>query len=83
MNDSSLLFLNFIRDMKSDNILVEFGEDETPRVALTDFGCALAERNSGLVIPFRSYDTNRGGNPALMAPEVRQQITRCFSAIYY
>lgn len=50
---------------------MEFGDDGYPNIALTDFGCALAEKNSGLVIPFRSYDTNRGGNAALMAPEVK------------
>lgn len=38
---------------------------------MSDFGCALADKKTGLVVPFRSYDTDRGGNAALMAPEVR------------
>lgn len=71
------------RDLKSDNILMEFGEDGYPNIALTDFGCALAEKNSGLVIPFRSYDTNRGGNAALMAPEVACAQPSLLSGIDY
>lgn len=41
-----------------------------PVLAVTDFGCCLADKTVGLSMPFRTLDTNRGGNAALMAPEV-------------
>lgn len=39
-------------------------------LAVTDFGCCLADRTNGLYMPYRTYDTDKGGNAALMAPEV-------------
>jgi len=59
------------RDLKTDNILVEIREgNEFPEVVLTDFGCCLADKSNGLQLAFRSFDTERGGNAALMAPEI-------------
>lgn len=37
---------------------------------ITDFGCCIANKRLGLSLPFASLDTDRGGNTALMAPEV-------------
>ena len=55
------------RDLKSDNILIKENADY-PQLVITDFGCCLTER-------FLQYETDyveRGGNIALMAPEVNQ-----------
>lgn len=71
------------RDLKSDNILVEVGEDGAPQIAVTDFGCALADKKTGLIVPFRSYDMDRGGNAALMAPEVARAEPSILSGIDY
>ena len=38
---------------------------------MSDFGCCLADEEYGLKIPFATGDTCKGGNPALMAPEVK------------
>jgi len=65
----------FDRDLKTDNVLVDLSEgEETPRIVLTDFGCCLADRSNVLKLAFRSYDTERGGNAALMAPEVSTAV---------
>ncbi|XP_028920714.1 serine/threonine-protein kinase PINK1, mitochondrial [Ornithorhynchus anatinus] len=58
------------RDLKSDNILVEFDSAGCPRLVITDFGCCLADENVGLQLPFTSWYVDRGGNGCLMAPEV-------------
>lgn len=66
-----MLYLTAFRDLKTDNILVDLSEgEETPKIVLTDFGCCLADKSNGLQLPFRSIDTERGGNAALMSPEV-------------
>ncbi|KAG9339267.1 hypothetical protein JZ751_023967 [Albula glossodonta] len=57
------------RDLKSDNVLLEFDSGGCPRLVITDFGCCLAERDCGLQLPFTSHWVNRGGNGCLMAPE--------------
>ncbi|XP_048417289.1 serine/threonine-protein kinase PINK1, mitochondrial isoform X2 [Stegostoma tigrinum] len=62
------------RDLKSDNILVEFDSVGCPRLVITDFGCCLAEESLGLKLPFTSNDVNRGGNICLMAPEISTAI---------
>jgi len=49
--------------------LVE-GDENCPIVAISDFGCALADSSHGLSLPFTSHHVDRGGNAALMAPEV-------------
>ncbi|KAB5546622.1 hypothetical protein PHYPO_G00074160 [Pangasianodon hypophthalmus] len=58
------------RDLKSDNILLEFDSTGCPRLVITDFGCCLAEEGLGLKLPFTSRYVYRGGNSCLMAPEV-------------
>ncbi|NXG59125.1 PINK1 kinase, partial [Hemiprocne comata] len=58
------------RDLKSDNILVEFDSAGCPWLVITDFGCCLADENLGLRLPFTSAYVDRGGNGCLMAPEV-------------
>nr|XP_019962079.1 PREDICTED: serine/threonine-protein kinase PINK1, mitochondrial [Paralichthys olivaceus]XP_019967474.1 PREDICTED: serine/threonine-protein kinase PINK1, mitochondrial-like [Paralichthys olivaceus] len=58
------------RDLKSDNVLLEFDSAGCPRLVITDFGCCLAQRDSSLQLPFISSWVSRGGNPSLMAPEV-------------
>ncbi|XP_048823721.1 serine/threonine-protein kinase PINK1, mitochondrial [Lagopus muta] len=58
------------RDLKSDNILVEFDSAGCPRLVITDFGCCLADDSIGLRLPFISMDMDRGGNSSLMPPEV-------------
>ncbi|NXI62495.1 PINK1 kinase, partial [Anseranas semipalmata] len=58
------------RDLKSDNILVEFDSAGCPWLVITDFGCCLADDSIGLRLPFTSSYVDRGGNGSLMAPEV-------------
>lgn len=58
------------RDLKSDNILMEFDLGGCPRLVITDFGCCLADQSCGLQLPYNSRWVSRGGNACLMAPEV-------------
>lgn len=59
------------RDLKSDNILIEKHElCPVPLLVLNDFGCALADRLNGFLVPYATEDMDRGGNAALMAPEI-------------
>ncbi|NXO01975.1 PINK1 kinase, partial [Rhinopomastus cyanomelas] len=58
------------RDLKSDNILVEFDSVGCPWLVITDFGCCLADETVGLRLPYTSAYVDRGGNGCLMAPEV-------------
>jgi len=59
------------RDLKADNLLLSLsGGPEFPQLVITDFGCCIANKRLGLSLPFASLDTDRGGNTALMAPEV-------------
>ena len=59
------------RDLKSDNILVKHSsQGELPELVLIDFGSSFNGQNSAMKLPFPSEYTDRGGNPALMAPEV-------------
>ncbi|XP_062314885.1 serine/threonine-protein kinase PINK1, mitochondrial [Osmerus eperlanus] len=62
------------RDLKSDNVLLEFDSDDCPRLVITDFGCCLAQDDSSLQLPFNSVWVNRGGNACLMAPEVATAV---------
>ncbi|XP_072305367.1 serine/threonine-protein kinase PINK1, mitochondrial [Eucyclogobius newberryi] len=62
------------RDLKSDNVLLEFDTDDCPRLVITDFGCCLTQRDKGLRLPFNSTWVNRGGNASLMAPEVATAV---------
>lgn len=61
------------RDLKSDNILVEFDPAGCPGLVITDFGCCLADE-LGLRLPFPSWYVDRGGNTCLMAPEVAAAV---------
>lgn len=72
------------RDLKSDNILIDLsGGPGFPRLVITDFGCCLADKNHGFRVPYRTYDTDKGGNAALMAPEVMLATPGAFSYINY
>ena len=85
------------RDLKSDNILVNRTLSSTidgakeaqsqnyqfPNLVITDFGCCLADSKLGLKLPYTSYETDRGGNVALMAPEVINAEPGIFSSIDY
>uniref|UniRef100_A0ABM5EL67 non-specific serine/threonine protein kinase n=1 Tax=Pogona vitticeps TaxID=103695 RepID=A0ABM5EL67_9SAUR len=62
------------RDLKTDNILVEFDAARCPGLVITDFGCCLADEKLGLKLPFPSWYVDRGGNSCLMAPEVATAI---------
>uniref|UniRef100_A0A3P9KGE5 Serine/threonine-protein kinase PINK1, mitochondrial n=1 Tax=Oryzias latipes TaxID=8090 RepID=A0A3P9KGE5_ORYLA len=62
------------RDLKSDNVLLEFDSDGFPRLVITDFGCCLAESEQSLQLPFNSQWVDRGGNASLMAPEVASAV---------
>lgn len=39
-------------------------------MVVTDFGCCLADKSHGLYLPYNTHDIDKGGNVALMAPEV-------------
>nr|CAD7408729.1 unnamed protein product [Timema poppensis] len=73
------------RDLKSDNILLDLseGDDTCPLLVVTDFGCCLADKVHGLYMPYHSPDTDRGGNTALMAPEVVCAEPGSFTSIDY
>ncbi|XP_034551337.1 serine/threonine-protein kinase PINK1, mitochondrial [Notolabrus celidotus] len=62
------------RDLKSDNVLLEFDSDGCPRLVITDFGCCLSQSDSSLQLPFNSMWVSRGGNASLMAPEVSTAV---------
>lgn len=72
------------RDLKSDNILIELNDDDSPPVlVLSDFGCCLADRVHGLQVPYTSYDIDKGGNAALMAPEIINKLPGPFAVLNY
>jgi PTEN induced putative kinase 1 len=58
------------RDLKSDNFMVEFDSSGMPHVALIDFGCCLSSGPFGLRLHYSSDHVSKGGNAALMAPEI-------------
>ena len=73
------------RDLKADNVLVDLDQnkEECPSLAVTDFGCCLADKVHGLSLPYSSADTDKGGNAALMAPEVAGAEPGPFTHINY
>ncbi|KAG5346808.1 PINK1 kinase, partial [Acromyrmex charruanus] len=73
------------RDLKSDNILLDLSEetDNSPSLVVTDFGCCLADKTHGLYLPYNSHDIDKGGNIALMAPEVITAEPGPFTSINY
>ena len=59
------------RDLKTDNLLLdESTSDLCPHLVIADFGSCLADQQWGLTLPFITEEIDRGGNSALMAPEV-------------
>lgn len=50
---------------------------------MTDFGCCLADKNHGLYLPYNTPDIDKGGNVALMAPEVITAVPGPFTRINY
>lgn len=55
------------RDLKTDNILLSLNPNsDIPWLVVTDFGFCL----TSLSLPFNSDEVCRGGNRALMAPEI-------------
>lgn len=72
------------RDLKTDNILVDYDKDSgLAELVITDFGCCLADRRNGFRCPYPTYEVDRGGNAALMAPEVANASPGLFSFINY
>lgn len=71
------------RDLKSDNILLEFNGESAPILVLSDFGCCIADKNHGLKIPYSSGEIDKGGNTALMAPEIISKVPGAFSILNY
>ncbi|XP_003705092.1 PTEN-induced putative kinase 1 [Megachile rotundata] len=73
------------RDLKSDNILLDLSEetDNCPSLVITDFGCCLADKSYGLYLPYNTHDVDKGGNAALMAPEVITAEPGPFTSINY
>lgn len=73
------------RDLKADNILLDLSEesDNCPTLVVTDFGCCLAEKNLGLYLPYNSHDIDKGGNAALMAPEIIAAEPGSFTSLNY
>ncbi|XP_076652857.1 PTEN-induced putative kinase 1 [Halictus rubicundus] len=73
------------RDLKSDNILLDLSEetDNCPSLVITDFGCCLADKSHGLYLPYNTHDIDKGGNAALMAPEVITAEPGPFTSINY
>ena len=69
-------FFSLHRDLKSDNILIDASNLD---LVVSDFGCCLADKDLGLKIPFTSNYTDKGGNGALMAPEV----CSCYGSVFY
>jgi len=57
------------RDVKSDNILVDT-TGPLPQLVLGDFGCCLKQENESLHVLYHTDYINKGGNGALMAPEI-------------
>jgi len=60
------------RDLKSDNILIDIRDDGSIQIAITDFGCCLVEQD--MLLPYSTRYTDRGGNFALLAPEIATAI---------
>lgn len=72
------------RDLKADNILVErHAQCPVPLLVVNDFGCCLADRLNGFVVPYPTEDMDRGGNAALMAPEIITKQPGPFAVLDY
>ncbi|XP_052821376.1 serine/threonine-protein kinase Pink1, mitochondrial-like [Mya arenaria] len=71
------------RDMKSDNILLDTFKDGEPQLVISDFGCCLSDCRFGLRLPYTTDHIDRGGNTALMAPEISCAEPGLFSILDY
>jgi len=72
------------RDLKTDNILMDISQGyDYPEVVIADFGCCLADKSLGLDVPFRTFDTDRGGNAALTAPEIANAVPGTWKYLSY
>lgn len=71
------------RDLKSDNILIDSSSDSLPLLVLSDFGCCLADSKNGLRLPYASNEIDKGGNQALMAPEIICKEPSMFAVLNY
>lgn len=71
------------RDLKSDNILIEVRPNMPPNLVLSDFGCCIADKSYGLQLPYSSGEIDKGGNTALMAPEIINKQPGTFSVLNY
>ncbi|XP_025830930.1 serine/threonine-protein kinase PINK1, mitochondrial [Agrilus planipennis] len=71
------------RDLKSDNLLLDTSEQNVPVLVITDFGCCLADKSTGLLLPYTSYEIDKGGNVALMAPEIVNKTPGSFATLNY
>lgn len=71
------------RDLKSDNILIDSSSDTLPLLVLSDFGCCLADSKNGLRLPYASNEIDKGGNQALMAPEIISKEPSMFAVLNY
>uniref|UniRef100_A0A1L8DL21 non-specific serine/threonine protein kinase n=1 Tax=Nyssomyia neivai TaxID=330878 RepID=A0A1L8DL21_9DIPT len=71
------------RDLKSDNILIDIGTDGTPGLVVADFGCCVADKRNGLRVPYPTAEVDKGGNTALMAPEIITQNPGTFATLDY
>lgn len=57
------------RDLKSDNLLVN-STSECLTLVIADFGSCFDGRPYDMKLPYQSEYVDKGGNPALLAPEV-------------
>ncbi|ERL95033.1 serine/threonine-protein kinase Pink1, mitochondrial [Dendroctonus ponderosae] len=71
------------RDLKADNILLDLSDAKTPLAVISDFGCCLAEKSTDLSVSYTTFDIEKGGNTALMAPEIISKKPGPFSKLNY
>lgn len=70
------------RDIKSDNILVNVKDGfDCPQLVLTDFGDCLY--NNNMMLSYESEYVHKGGNAALMAPEIISAVAGKNQVINY
>ncbi|XP_041357083.1 uncharacterized protein LOC121374172 [Gigantopelta aegis] len=70
------------RDLKSDNILLDLTNQNAPWLVISDFGCCLRD-DLGLEIPYYTGEISKGGNRALLAPEIACTQPGRFSVLDY
>ncbi|XP_076255135.1 PTEN-induced putative kinase 1 [Rhynchophorus ferrugineus] len=71
------------RDLKADNLLLDLSNPNSPVLVITDFGCCLAESATDLTVPYTTNDVDKGGNTALMAPEIINKKPGVFTKLNY